>query len=64
MAAQAADMDVVGFLGGGHAQSDWYREKISSYDIPLTYSDDELLAYLSAARGKARTKYAPAQEMY
>lgn len=64
MAAQAADMDVVGFLGGGHAQSDWYREKISSYDIPLTYSDDELLAYLSGGAREGAYEYAPAQEMY
>ena len=24
MAAEAASMDVVGYLGGGHAQSDWW----------------------------------------
>jgi len=46
-AAQAAGMDVVGFLGGGHAQADWYRDKIKEFDIPLTYSDDELLEFLS-----------------
>lgn len=48
MAAQAAEMAVVGYLGGGHAQADWYREKLASYGIPLTYSDDELLAFLSS----------------
>eukprot|EP00327_Prymnesium_parvum_P036937 CAMPEP_0195634866 /NCGR_PEP_ID=MMETSP0815-20121206/22944_1 /TAXON_ID=97485 /ORGANISM="Prymnesium parvum, Strain Texoma1" /LENGTH=254 /DNA_ID=CAMNT_0040776697 /DNA_START=32 /DNA_END=796 /DNA_ORIENTATION=+ len=47
LAAQAAEMDVVGYLGGGHAQSDWYREKLASFDIPLTYTDTELLEYLS-----------------
>ena len=47
MAAQAAKMEVVGFLGGGHAQADWYREKLASYKIPLTYTDSELLKYLS-----------------
>ena len=46
-AAQAAEMEVVGFLGGGHAQSDWYREKLQSFDIPMTYSDEELLERLS-----------------
>jgi beta-phosphoglucomutase-like phosphatase (HAD superfamily) len=46
-AAQAAEMLVVGYLGGGHAQSDWYRESINAFDIPLTYSDTELLGYLS-----------------
>lgn len=47
MAAQAAKMEVVGFLGGGHAQAEWYREKLASYKIPLTYTDSELLKYLS-----------------
>jgi len=46
-AAQAAGMEVVGFLGGGHAQSDGYREQIAEFGIPLTYSDTELLEYLS-----------------
>ena len=52
-AAQAADMEVVGYLGGGHAQADWYREKLASFDIPLTYSDDELLAYLAKPKAEA-----------
>ena len=46
-AAVAAEMEVVGYLGGGHAQSDWYRESIAEFNIPLTYSDSELLEYLS-----------------
>ena len=46
-AAQAAEMAVVGYLGGGHAQSDWYRETINGFGIPLVYSDTELLEYLS-----------------
>jgi HAD superfamily hydrolase (TIGR01509 family) len=46
-AAQAAEMDVVGFLGGGHAKADWYQDKIKEFGIPLTYSDEELLKYLS-----------------
>ena len=45
-AAKAAEMEVVGYLGGGHAQSDWYRKTIEEFEIPLTYSDDELLEYL------------------
>ena len=47
-AAQAADMAVVGYLGGGHAQMDWYREKVAAFDIPLTYTDTELLQFLSS----------------
>lgn len=46
MAAQAAQMEVVGYVGGGHAQADWYRDKLKEYKVPLTYSDSELLAYL------------------
>jgi len=56
-AAQAAEMEVVGFLGGRHAQSDWYRKNISDFGIPLTYSDAELLEYLTSATvGAAATK--------
>jgi len=45
-AAQAAEMEVVGYLGGGHAQADWYRQNIAQYGIPVTFSDAELLEYL------------------
>ena len=34
------------YLGGGHAQKDWYLEKIAAFDIPIVYSSDELLEYL------------------
>ena len=46
-AAQAAEMECVGFLGGGHAQADWYRDNLGAFGIPMTYSDTELLEYLS-----------------
>ena len=45
-AAQAAEMEVVGFLGGGHAKAEWYREKFGAFGTPLTYTDAELLKYL------------------
>ena len=45
-AAQAAEMEVVGYVGGGHAQADWYREKLMAFEVPLTYTDEELLGYL------------------
>ena len=48
MAAQAALMAVIGYLGGGHAQADWYRQKLASFNVPLTYSDTELLGTLQA----------------
>jgi beta-phosphoglucomutase-like phosphatase (HAD superfamily) len=59
-AAQAAEMEVVGYLGGGHAQSDWYRRNIKEFDIPLVYSDTELLGYLT----KNVYEYAATQEIY
>ena len=42
-AALAANMKVIGYLGGGHAQASWYRAKIESYKIPLAYSKEEVL---------------------
>ncbi len=45
-AAQAAEMEVVGFLGGGHAKASWYRDKFGAFGTPLTYTDTELLKYL------------------
>ena len=35
-------MQVIGFLGGGHAQSVWYRESILAYDIPIAYTQEEV----------------------
>jgi HAD superfamily hydrolase (TIGR01509 family) len=45
-AAIAANMKVIGYLGGGHAQAAWYREKILAYDIPIAYTQEEVYAYL------------------
>lgn len=42
-AALAANMHVIGFLGGSHAQTDWYRNRISTFNIPFAYSSMELL---------------------
>jgi HAD superfamily hydrolase (TIGR01509 family) len=47
-AANAANMPVIGFLGAGHAQASWYRSKIESYKIPLTYTQEEVLSKLSS----------------
>ncbi len=41
-AALAANIDVIGFLGGGHAQFEWYQEKIKNYGIPIAYNTHEL----------------------
>ena len=45
-AALAAGMKVIGYLGGGHAQAAWYRKAIESYDIPLAYTQSEVLELL------------------
>jgi beta-phosphoglucomutase-like phosphatase (HAD superfamily) len=49
-AANAAGMKVIGYLGGGHAQSSWYRKAIEDFNIPLTYTQEEVLAYLSGKK--------------
>lgn len=46
-AAIAAGMHVIGFLGGGHAHSDWYQEKIQSYNVPIARNCNELLKVLN-----------------
>lgn len=46
-AAIAANMAVIGFLGGSHTQFPWYHEKIKSYKIPLAYNSAELMSILA-----------------
>ncbi len=41
-AALAASMDVIGFLGGSHANFDWYQQQILTYPIPIAHNCDEL----------------------
>lgn len=50
-AAQAAGMKVIGYLGGGHAQAPWYRKAVESYDIPLAYTQEEVLEMLITGMG-------------
>ena len=47
-AAQAAGMEVVCYLGGGHAQSDWYRAMFTEFDVPTVYSSEALYEYLAS----------------
>lgn len=42
-AALTAKMDVVGFLGGSHAKSDWYQKMIHSFNIPIAYNSSDLM---------------------
>lgn len=45
-AAQAANMEVLGFLGGGHAKADWYVEDILSYKIPTVHTQKEVYDWI------------------
>lgn len=47
-AAQAAQMPVIAFLGGTHAQSAWYREKMALYQVPMATTTNDLTAILMA----------------
>mmetsp|Transcript_2741 Transcript_2741/g.3850 ORF Transcript_2741/g.3850 Transcript_2741/m.3850 type:complete len:265 (+) Transcript_2741:1-795(+) len=47
-AALAAEMEVIGFLGGGHASADWYREAVRKYAIPLAYTQQEVLGLINS----------------
>jgi HAD superfamily hydrolase (TIGR01509 family) len=44
----AANMRVVGFLGGSHASYDWYKLKMSTYNIPIAQNSIELSRILTA----------------
>ena len=45
-AALFAGMRVIGFLGGSHAQYDWYRQKLEAYDILIARDSEQLLLIL------------------
>ncbi|WP_131784090.1 HAD family hydrolase [Legionella gresilensis] len=45
-AAMAAKMNVIGFLGGEHAQYNWYRQHIEGYKIPIANNNEELWQWL------------------
>jgi HAD superfamily hydrolase (TIGR01509 family) len=45
-AALAANMDVIGFLGGGHAKYPWYKERIEAFNIPIAHNVEELIKLL------------------
>lgn len=45
-AALAAKMTVIAYLGGSHAQYDWYHQKIKDYKVPVVKTGGELLDFL------------------
>ncbi len=42
-AALAADMRVIGYLGGRHTHFDWYKDMVHDMQIPYAHNSDELL---------------------
>lgn len=46
-AALAANMRIIGFLGGSHAHYDWYKLKMSAYNIPIAHNSIELSKILT-----------------
>lgn len=45
-AALAAEMKVIGFLGGAHAHYPWYLEKVDRYRILIANDSSELIKIL------------------
>lgn len=45
-AALAANMAVIGFVGGSHAQYDWYQQSLKQFGVPLIYSEFQLMEWL------------------
>jgi phosphoglycolate phosphatase len=44
--ALAANMQVIGFLGGEHTKYEWYKSNIRAYNIPIVSNSEELLNLL------------------
>lgn len=56
-AAIAANMSVIGFLGGSHAHYDWYKLKMSAYNIPIAHNSRELFQILRDINEKIEIKF-------
>lgn len=48
-AAEAAHMQPIAFLGGTHAQSNWYKERINAYGLPTAETEKDLLKLIDQA---------------
>jgi len=46
-AALAANMEVIGFLGGGHASAEWYQQAVRKYAIPIANTQQEVLELIN-----------------
>eukprot|EP00527_Entomoneis_sp_CCMP2396_P009848 CAMPEP_0198137592 /NCGR_PEP_ID=MMETSP1443-20131203/1061_1 /TAXON_ID=186043 /ORGANISM="Entomoneis sp., Strain CCMP2396" /LENGTH=277 /DNA_ID=CAMNT_0043799075 /DNA_START=93 /DNA_END=926 /DNA_ORIENTATION=+ len=47
-AAQAAGMEVLGFLGGGHATADWYQKAMYEFGIPIVHKEKDVYDYIAS----------------
>lgn len=45
-AARAAEMLVIGFLGGTHASFDWYKKRIQNQNLPIANNYQDLISIL------------------
>jgi beta-phosphoglucomutase-like phosphatase (HAD superfamily) len=48
LAARGAGMPVIAYLGGGHAQSQWYRASIEEMDVPVFSQQEDVLRAILA----------------
>jgi HAD superfamily hydrolase (TIGR01509 family) len=46
-AARAAAIPVIGFLGGSHAQFDWYKKRILDQGVPVAHYEHEVLSFIT-----------------
>ena len=47
LAAKAAGMDCAIYLGGGHAEGQWYRDAFNEHtDVPRLHTPNEVLTYI------------------
>ena len=46
-AAIAANMEVLAYLGGGHARAQWYVDAIRSYGVPIVFKEDDVFDYVN-----------------
>lgn len=47
-AAQSAGMAVIAFLGGRHADFDWYQDNIKALNVPIALTCGEILSHLES----------------
>ncbi len=47
-AAIAANMEVLAYLGGGHAKAQWYVDAIRSYGVPIVFSEEDVFDYVDS----------------